>query len=201
MIEVINQPTPGYLQRMLVYGAPPPNERPRRSIGQVKEIEASIPRYTWRILSGFGNAYEINYTGQIRRAGNKVHHIIKPLIKKGIAVVRLSSAPYKRKEYRVHRLVAMTFLPPSQKGQVLYHENGVRTDNYASNLRYIDATELGRKTGKISPDGETVACYSSARAAGRANYMSYQTIIDRCNGKCKSKLAPDGFRYEWDVAG
>jgi hypothetical protein len=28
-IEIINPPTAGYLQRMLVYGAPPPNERPQ----------------------------------------------------------------------------------------------------------------------------------------------------------------------------
>ncbi len=28
--------------------------------------------------------------------------------------------------------------------------------------------------------------------------MSYQTIIDRCNGKCKSAYAPDGYAYAWD---
>lgn len=28
--------------------------------------------------------------------------------------------------------------------------------------------------------------------------MSYQTIIDRCNGGCKSAFAPDGFAYAWE---
>ncbi|MFR5969593.1 MAG: hypothetical protein ACLUGF_00520 [Clostridium sp.] len=28
--------------------------------------------------------------------------------------------------------------------------------------------------------------------------MSYQTIIDRCNRKCKSAFAPDGYAYAWD---
>ena len=28
--------------------------------------------------------------------------------------------------------------------------------------------------------------------------MSYQTIIDRCNGKVKSAFAPDGFAYAWE---
>lgn len=28
--------------------------------------------------------------------------------------------------------------------------------------------------------------------------MSYQTIIDRCNGRCRSAFAPDGFAYAWD---
>ena len=25
-----------------------------------------------------------------------------------------------------------------------------------------------------------------------------QTVIDRCNGKCKSPFAPDGFAYAWE---
>lgn len=28
--------------------------------------------------------------------------------------------------------------------------------------------------------------------------MSYQTVIDRCNRKCKSAFAPDGYAYAWD---
>jgi hypothetical protein len=28
--------------------------------------------------------------------------------------------------------------------------------------------------------------------------MSHQTIIDRCNGKCKSAFAPDGYAYAWE---
>ena len=28
--------------------------------------------------------------------------------------------------------------------------------------------------------------------------MSYQTVIDRCNGKCKSAFAPDGYAYAWE---
>lgn len=40
--------------------------------------------------------------------------------------------------------------------------------------------------------------YSSAREAARRNFMSYQTVIDLCNGKVKRGKAPDGFVYEWD---
>ena len=76
-----------------------------------------------------------------------------------------------------------------------------------NNIAYISKKELGKKTGaqsrrqpvaKISSDGEIVETYTSAREAARQNYMSYQTVIDRCNGKCKSAFAPDGFAYAWD---
>ena len=28
--------------------------------------------------------------------------------------------------------------------------------------------------------------------------MSYQTVMDRCNGKVKGAFAPDGYAYAWD---
>ena len=56
-----------------------------------------------------------------------------------------------------------------------------------------------RKTvAKINRSGEIIEVYPSARAAARDNFMSYQTVIDRCNGKVKSTFAPDGFAYVWE---
>ncbi|MEF9840254.1 MAG: hypothetical protein RR791_04805, partial [Lachnospiraceae bacterium] len=51
---------------------------------------------------------------------------------------------------------------------------------------------------KIDGTGEVVEFYTSAREAGRKNYMNNQTITDRCNGRCKSAFAPDGFAYAWE---
>ena len=56
-----------------------------------------------------------------------------------------------------------------------------------------------RKTvAKINCYGEIEDVYSSAREAARKNYLSYQTVIDRCNGKCKMAYAPDGYAYAWE---
>lgn len=46
--------------------------------------------------------------------------------------------------------------------------------------------------------GEIVDVYSSAREAAKKNFMSRQTITDRCNGKCKGAFAPDGYAYAWE---
>ena len=51
---------------------------------------------------------------------------------------------------------------------------------------------------KIDSNGEIVDVYTSARQAAKSNFMSYQTVIDRCNGKCKSAFAPDGYAYAWE---
>lgn len=109
----------------------------------------------------------------------------------------------------VHKIVANHFIGEPKDGQVLYHVNGVLTDNWASNLAYIGRKDLGKLTGaksnrksvvKINKDGEIVDCYSSARECGKANFMSYQTITDRCNLVYvkRSIFAPDGFAYAWE---
>ena len=76
-----------------------------------------------------------------------------------------------------------------------------------NNLKLLSKKELGSRYGvmskkksvvKISSDGEEVEIYYSAREAARKNFMSYQTIIDRCNGVVKKSVAPDGFDYAWE---
>ena len=51
---------------------------------------------------------------------------------------------------------------------------------------------------KVTPAGEIVAVYQSARAAAKANHMSYQAVLDRCNGKVKKPYALDGHTYIFD---
>ncbi|WP_431090832.1 hypothetical protein [Paenibacillus sp. 8b26] len=157
-------------------------------------------------IPGYPN-YEINHRGDVRRLwkSSKPTPLI-PTLKKGIYVVRLTGPDGSRKEERIHKLMQRTFLSPPAQGQVVYHKNGNRLDNWINNLGYISRKELGKKTGggsrkavmKLSCEKEVVEIYRSARCAARENFMSYQTIIDRCNGKVKSELAPDGFIYRWD---
>lgn len=92
-------------------------------------------------------------------------------------------------------------------GKVAYHRNGDLADSCLHNIAFATPQELGAKTGaqssrrpveKIDTSGEVVAVYSSARAAARANHMSYQTVLDRCNGKVKNPYALDGHNYRFE---
>lgn len=129
-----------------------------------------------------------------------------PSIKDGNIVIRLSDGRGKRKEHKVSKLVAAAFKPQPKPSMILYHVNGMKRDNYVGNLEWTDRRTLGKKTGAASRkravvkvDGEIQAYYSSARAAGRENHMSYQTVLDYCNGKVKRQtVAPDGFVYRWE---
>jgi len=166
---------------------------------------------TWRDISGYKGKYQAVTEGNVRRLykSGKVR-IMTPYHKKMNGSQRLVvklTIDGKSKEEILIQVIARTFLGSCPAGHVPYHINGCQLDNYVNNIKYISRKELGRLTGakskrqpvaKIDSDGEIVEVYSSARECARQNYMSYQTVMDRCNGKCKSAFAPDGFAYAWE---
>jgi len=166
-----------------------------------------IEQEGWTVIPGYPK-YEINFRGDIRRMWNSTKPTIRiPIIKRGTFVIQLTGPTGKKKEERVHKLMQRTFMKPPADGEVLYHKNGNKQDNWINNLAYIERSKLGEMTGgssgrkavvKLNVDGEVVDFYKSAREAARNNFMSNQTIVERCNGKVKSQLAPDGFIYRWD---
>lgn len=177
----------------------------------------------WKNIKGYGGKYQVSYAGDIRRVfPSGKTRLLTPYRRssrknsRDCLFVKLTDHAGKAKMIPVIRIVAQAFLPEPPPGYVTYHINGVLTDNWASNIGYISRHELGKKTGhisrakavvKIDQDGQFVAFYKSARDAGKENFMSRQTVTDRCNGyyvrkgvmhPLKSVFAPDGFAYSWD---
>ena len=166
---------------------------------------------TWTDIPGYGGKYQVDKEGNVRRvylSGRT--RALSPYHGKMSGSQRLVvklTRDGKPKEEVLMQLVALTFLGPPPQGHVPYHKNGCQSDNYLNNIAYISSRELGLLTGaksrrrpvaKIDRDGYLVEVYPSAREAARRNYMSYQTVMDRCNGKAKGAFAPDGYAYAWD---
>ena len=166
---------------------------------------------TWKDIPGYGGKYQIDREANVRRVyiSGKTR-AMTPYHRKMSGSQRLVvnlTKDGRAKAEVLMQLVALTFLGPPPKGHVPYHKNGCQSDNYLNNIAYISRRELGRMTGarsrrrpvaKVDRDGYLVEVYPSAREAARRNYMSYQTVIDRCNGKVKGAFAPDGYAYAWD---
>ncbi len=169
---------------------------------------------TWKDIPGYDGRYQADKEGNVRRVYKSGKtRILTPFPKKMRGSQRLLvkiSIDGKGRDVVLMQLIARTFLGQAPKGYVAHHKNGCQSDNYLNNIEYIRNEELGKINGararrkpvaKLGRDGEVVEVYSSAREAGRKNYMSYQTIIDRCNGVCKSAFASDGFAYAWEDSG
>lgn len=167
----------------------------------------------WRPVPGYGGKYEASFFGQIRRIYKtrppKILSQYERKHQKGSRrlYVKMTKDGETGKDVCVAQVIYTTWKGPIPKGYIVYHKNGSFMDNIVTNLEIASLKTIGRKTGarsrkksvvKISAAGEYVEVYFSAREAGRQNFMSYQTIIDRCNGLVKKRPAPDGFDYAWE---
>jgi len=181
----------------------------------------SLDDLDWRDIPGFDGMYQISRMAQVRSWRWRGTHrakrpkLLTPYIHNKNATgtqrrqlwVKLTKPDGTSADYRVHILMRDVWMGGPRPGMVVYHKNGDIQDPCLHNLGFISRKELGRKTGssakripvvKLTPAGEIVACYPSARAAAKANHMSYQAVIDRCNGKVKKPYALDGHTYAYD---
>ena len=174
----------------------------------------------WKAIPGFDGMYEINAQGEVRtwryrkERRMKAPRLLVPFMRhRGIGpesrkrFVKLTDADGNTTERTVLSLMVETWCGGKRPGMVAYHKNGDLNDNALHNIGFATRQKLGKMTGakanrkpvvKIDPTGEVVAIYPSARAAARANHMSYQTVIDRCNGKIKKPFALDGHNYQYE---
>lgn len=173
----------------------------------------------WRDIPGYDGLYQVDRMGQVRswkwrvgRRAKQPHLLTQYLHKRGgrgnSVYVKLTTPDgSKSKEVRVISIMRDVWMGGPRPGLVVYHKNGDLSDNCLHNLGFISHQKLGQKTGaqskrrpvvKINTTGEIVEVYPSARSAAKANHMSYQTVLDRCNGVVKKPFALDGHNYAFE---
>jgi DNA-binding NarL/FixJ family response regulator len=111
----------------------------------MKEIWLPIPNYE--------GLYEISNLGRVRRLRGKDGTILKPFIDThGYLIVTLSKNSQK-KLIRIHRLVALIFLPnPENKAQV-NHIDGNKFNNRIDNLEWSTKIENQRHAERMGLAG------------------------------------------------
>ena len=178
----------------------------------------TLPCGDWRKIPGYGGAYEISRDGEVRTwrwRGRQFSKTPRPLTaymrkqgREGRArFVGLTDENGKKRDVKVLSLMVEVWLGGHRPGMVPYHKNGDLADHCLHNISFATKKDLGKMTGakakrkpvaKIDRQGEIVEVYPSARTAAKANHMSYQTVLDRCNGKVKNPYALDGTTYAFD---
>lgn len=92
----------------------------RRAIPDWPEYEIDRNGRVFRVAANFGT-----------RPGKELKWTVMNIGYAKVSLCRNS----KRREYLVHRLVAMTFIGPIQDGMEVCHEDGTRLNNCVENLR------------------------------------------------------------------
>ena len=106
----------------------------------------------WMPISGFNSVYYVSNIGRIKSIDRYLHKkdgnicfqkglIMKPVNHpKGYLYVSLSKNN-KRKSYKIHRIVAQTFIENVENNPQVNHINGVKNDNSVYNLEWCTREE------------------------------------------------------------
>lgn len=168
----------------------------------------------WKTLD-FNPNYEANEDGRIRKINNR-YEPKKYIDKDGYEHINLS-----RKKYRVHRVIAMTFIPNPENKPEVNHINSIRDDNRAENLEWVTRSEnqqhafrngrhqalreqarenivkyavsaISRPVLQYSLKDEFIAEYPSLSEAARQVLGNHRNISLVCQGKRKTASG-----YKW----
>lgn len=161
----------------------------------------------WKAIEGYYYPYRINEDGVVQSCGSGTWRTIKPyMTQRRVYSVQLKCADGKYRCVALTRLMADAFMGGYHDGFSVVHKDRCATNPALSNLQFIKrGTEaqwryyIKRKpVVKLDRNGEVVAFYRSAGEAAKANYISENSVRQRCLNNIKKPFSLDGYNYQYE---
>ena len=130
----------------------------------------------WKMVEGFSK-YEISNLGNLRNKATKI--FLKPSIKNGYYGTTIINDINKRFSKKMHRLVAIAFIPNPFNKDTVNHKDHDKLNNKLENLEWATTTEQNNHKRKCKKEIQEIV---SSRAVWRINKENnekielYQTI-------------------------
>ena len=177
------------------------------NIAEILSID-DLPNEIWKDIPGYKGFYQASNLGRIKRmaAGKIREHILKQF-RVGEYMSVGPSVNNVRTQRRVHRLVAMAFIPNPNRFPCINHKDENKLSNTVANLEWCDVkyncnygtsilrcsesrknNKYSKKVEKVDRQGNIVAIYPSLKECKRNGYNA-QIISQLCNQKsgCRYK--------------
>ena len=149
----------------------------------------------WRDVVGYEGLYEVSSLGRIKRNGR----IKKPHVDHGGYLTVWLSKHSVQKCLKVHRIVAIAFIPNPKNKATVNHINGVKTDNRVENLEWathseniIHANKLGLR--KVT-DAQRKAASINGKKTCDKNRLKKPVFLLKNGTRKEFPSAHDAARY------
>lgn len=166
-------------------------------------IKSDSMKEEWMTVQGFGGKYEVSSHGRVKRNGEICSPSTDLYGYKFLTVYEKG----KRKYIRIHRLVAIHFVPNPYNLPIVHHIDGNKTNNLASNLFWCtrgqnNSFAVSEKGGRLVTsrrieqrdyDGTVITTFGSFRIAGEAVGVNDATLIAKC---CRG-IRKSAYGYRW----
>ncbi len=148
----------------------------------------------WKSINN--SDYEVSNYGRFRRKYKHNYRYLKTFKKGAIQIIKLTING-KGKDYNVAKLVVESFIRKLKQDEVVYHKNGIISDNKLSNLEITTRSEAGKRTGwqshrkgivMLDNEGVITKVFKGTKDAADKLFISRQTVSDYCNGKVKKPM-------------
>ncbi len=165
----------------------------------------------WRDIKGYEGIYQVSNLGRVKSLPikSKTKYFKGDTLKTFVNKVGYVCVNLSRKTYKVHRLVAETFIDNPYDYKFVNHKDEDKTNNSIDNLEWCNAkynNNYGTRNERISKKrGKTVIQYDlegneirrwiSARKAARYYGIGHSNITDCCVGRQKTSCG-----YLWRYA-
>ena len=156
-------------------------------------------------IKGYEGIYQVSNLGRVRNSKGKIMKQHKK--NDGYMTIDLYKDG-KRKTHKVHRLVAITFIPNPENKRTVNHKDEVKTNNHVDNLEWMTTAEnnsYGTRTARaIAKLSKQVYCitnntvYASAREAARKLNLDNANINKCLKGKYKQTK---GYQFKYYTEG
>lgn len=103
----------------------------------------------WKEITNFSK-YEISNYGNVKNKDTQ--KILQPSIKSGYLCLSLTNNNGIRKSVKIHRLVALNFIPNPENKATVNHINHNKLDNNINNLEWMTTTEQNRHKRKCKKE-------------------------------------------------
>ena len=159
----------------------------------------------WKPVAGYEGIYEVSDYGNIRKTNGK--EMRGNVNSYGYRVVRLSKNGVGI-DKKVHRLVAIAFLPAIPGKECVNHKDGNKLNNRVENLEWVtrgennihavqvlEVNKESKPVYQLSVDGTIKAVYTSIKIAAEI-IDGKATLISAC---CQG-TAQTAYGYRWEYA-